>query len=457
MDQTPLPNKHTFGKTPRQSVAVIGSGISGMSAAWLLSSAHDVTVFEKEGRIGGHSNTVFAPVPGHAEPIAVDTGFIVYNTLNYPNLIALFEHLGVPTQPSNMSFSASLDRGRLEYAGNNMFTLFAQKRNLFRPRYWRMLSEIKRFYGAAPSLLARPDAETLTLGEYLKSEGYSDALVMDHLLPMGAAIWSSSVEEMAAYPAAAFVRFFESHGLLRITNRPEWRTVDGGSREYVRRITERYADKVQLANGAKSIRRKGGVVFIEDNNGVIHRFDKVLIATHGDEALSLLSDPTKDERELLGNFRYQANETILHRDPTHMPRRKSVWASWNYLTQKQEHDTKVCVTYWMNLLQNLPTKEPILVTLNPFDEIDPRTEMARFSYMHPIFDQGAIAAQRDLWRLQGVNQTWFAGSYFGHGFHEDGLQAGLAAAEDLGGVRRPWTVEGESNRIYLAPARKVAA
>ncbi len=437
-------------------VAVIGGGISGMSAAWLLSQTHNVTVFERENRIGGHSNTVEARV-GPGAPIPVDTGFIVYNTINYPNLIALFEHLGVETQPSNMSFAASLERGRLEYAGNNLFTMFAQKRNLFRPRYWRMLREIMRFYKNAPSLLERPDADTLSLGAVLDEGGYSDALAMDHLLPMGAAIWSSSVEEMTRYPAAAFVRFFVSHGLLKMTDRPEWRTVRGGSREYVKRLRASCGDRVQIDSGAAGVVRKDSGAFVENAAGFARRFDKVLIATHADEALGLLRDPSAGEQALLSKFTYQENRAILHQDPALMPRRKAVWSSWNYLTEKSDRGAKVCVTYWMNLLQNLPNEHPLFVTLNPLQEPKAVGVLREFLYTHPVFDQDAFQAQRELWSLQGDRNTWFAGSYFGHGFHEDGLQSGLAAAEDLGGVRRPWSVENESGRLYLPEARRKAA
>jgi predicted NAD/FAD-binding protein len=427
------------------NIAIIGTGISGMSAAWLLSQNHDVTVYEREPRIGGHSNTVQAPAPGGEIP--VDTGFIVYNDVNYPNLVALFDHLGVPTQASDMSFAVSLDDGALEYAGSNLGQLFAQKKNLFRPRFWTMLRDIKRFYRDAPRFLDAPDDDIMTLGAYLDANGFGVSFQQDHLLPMAAAVWSTPAGSVRDYPAKAFIRFCDNHGLLRIGNRPRWRTVTGGSRAYVARLTARYADKIRLATAAAEITRIPDAVMIRSSTGDVATYDHVVIATHADQALKLLSDSTAEESEILGAFGYQPNLTVLHSDAALMPKRRSVWSSWNYLGG--ESDNALCVTYWMNRLQTIPKETPLFVTLNPIHDPAPGSIVKTEMYEHPQFDAAAIRAQGKLWSLQGQGNTWFAGAYFGSGFHEDGLQAGLAVAEALGGVKRPWSVADESGRIRI--------
>ena len=437
------------------NIAIVGSGISGMAAAWLLSRRHRVTVFEKDGRLGGHSNTV--PVQVGDRTVPVDTGFIVYNTLNYPNLVALFDHLQVPTKPSSMSFAVSLDQGALEYSGGGKLNgLIGQRCNLVRPRFWSMVQDILRFYREAPRDLSLGRLEGITLGEYVSAAGYSEAFVEDHLLPMAAAIWSSPLAAMRDHSAASIVRFFETHGLLRLEDRPQWRTVDGGSREYVRRLTASYADRVRLRCGARKVLRRGRGVWIEDESGVLSHFDHVVIATHADEALDLLDDPSSLEFELLGAIRYQANPAVLHQDESLMPRRKRVWSSWNYMRNgRGDAERSIHVTYWMNRLQGIDPALPLFVTLNPPRE--PAKMLGYFLYHHPLLDAAATRAQKRLWDLQGRRNTWFCGSYFGAGFHEDGLQAGLAVAEQLGGAWRPWDVPGESDRIHLRPLHLEAA
>ena len=431
-------------------IAIVGTGISGLSAAWLLSRRHQVTVYEQADRIGGHSNTV--SVPRKVGSIPVDTGFIVYNRDTYPNLVALFDHLGVATQASDMSFAVSLDNGRLEYSGSGLAGLFAQPANLVRPRFWSMLSDLVRFYRAASRDAAAGVAPDLTLGAYLDRGKYGRAFRGDHLLPMAGAIWSATPAEMEAFPASAFLRFHHNHGLLKLRDRPQWRTVSGGSRAYVERLTAAFADRIVRDNAVRAIRRSGDGVMITDSRGCTERFDHVVVATHADQALAMLADPVAAERDLLGAFRYSRNLAVLHTDAGFMPRRRAAWASWNYLGRSDGAADAVCITYWMNLLQGIGDDTPLFVTLNPPRPPRAGTLIQSEIYEHPLFDAAALAAQQRLWSLQGVRNTWFCGAYFGAGFHEDGLQAGLAVAEQLGGVPRPWSVAAPSGRIVVHDA-----
>jgi predicted NAD/FAD-binding protein len=416
-----------------------------MSAAWLLSQRHDVTVYEKNGRLGGHSNTV--TVPTSLGPTPVDTGFIVFNDITYPNLVALFEHLGVATKSSDMSFGVSLNGGRTEYSSVDASSFLGGGRNLVKPRFWSMTWDLLRFYRDAPLELLRTRDDLMSLGEYLERRGYGEAFQRDHLLPQAAAIWSASLAEIHNYPACAFVRFFENHGLLKLQGRPEWRTVDGGSRAYVEKLTAPFAECARLNAGAMSVRREGGGVWVRDAQGAAERFDSIVIATHADEALSMLEDPSAEERALLGAFRYSENRVVLHTDRALMPRRQPLWASWNYVGDNPEGGC--VVSYWMNKLQRIESKEQLFLTLNPRTMPREDTVLYETAYDHPLFDAAAMRAQQKLWSLQGARNTWFCGAHFGAGFHEDGLQAGLAVAEQLGGVRRPWTVKDESGRIHL--------
>jgi len=421
-------------------IAVIGSGVAALSSAWLLSQRHRVTVYEKADRLGGHSHTVKAALATGDVP--VDTGFICFNDATYPNLIALFEHLGVQTRQTDMSFGVSLDDGGFEYAAPG---LLAQKSNLLKPRFWSMLSELLRFYREAPKdlkALADPD---LTLGAYLERQGYGAPFRNDHLLPMAAAIWSSKADTLLDYPAQAFVQFCNNHGLLQLMNRPQWRTVVGGSRTYVERLARGLSD-IRLNRGVVSVQRVDGVVIVLDSEGGRERFDHVVIGTHADQALSMLAAPTEQEHQLLGAFGYSRNHAVLHTDTSLMPRRRGAWASWNYIGT----DDGLCVTYWMNRLQGLPGQD-VFVTLNPPRPPRRDTLLRSEIYEHPIFNPAALKAQRQLWQLQGQGGVWFCGAHFGSGFHEDGLQSGLAVAEELGGVRRPWSVPNESGRIPLTP------
>jgi len=436
----------------RLSIAVIGSGISGLSAAWLLNRDHDVQVFEADSRIGGHSNTV--EVAGQP----VDTGFIVYNETTYPNLTALFAHLGVPTRATDMGFAVSLDHGRLEYAGGDLGGLFAQKRNLVSPRFWRMIADLVRFYRRAPRDL--PHLGDIALGAYLDRLGLGAAFRDDHLYPMAAAIWSTPVAQIPDYPAAAFIRFCDNHGLLNLGARPPWRTVEGGSRAYVERLSAPLAGRIQTHTPVRAVRRLPHGVDVVTDHGT-QRFDHVVIATHGDLALAMLPDADGEERRVLGAFGYRANMAVLHSDPALMPKRRRVWSAWNYASVGGAAQSALSVTYWMNCLQTwLPDDLPLFLTLNPLVQPDPALVHARIAYDHPVFDAAAGRAQSDLWSLQGRRRTWFCGAHFGAGFHEDGLQAGLAVAEALGGVRRPWDVADESARIQITaplPAPATAA
>jgi predicted NAD/FAD-binding protein len=431
----------------RLRIAVIGSGISGLSAAWLLSRCHDVTLYERADRIGGHSNTVLASVGGRSMP--VDTGFIVFNRKTYPNLTALFDFLRVPTRSSEMSFAVSLDGGALEYSGTGPSGLFAQGRNLVRPRFWSMLLDLARFYREATRDAALVEHESMTLGEYLARGGYGDAFRDDHLLPMASAIWSASPSEMLSHPAAAFIRFQHNHGLLQRRDGPAWETVAGGSRTYVNRLVSSFDGKIKCDCGVKQVRRVPDQIIVTDSEGRSEAFDQAVLASHADQSLEMLSDANTREKCLLGSFRYSRNLAVLHTDDSFMPKRRAVWSSWNYIGCRRRSGDRVCVTYWMNRLQNLASETPLFVTLNPPRPPRAGTLLHSEAYDHPIFDDKAISAQRQLWLFQGKRNTWFCGAYFGAGFHEDGLQAGLAVAEQLGGVRRPWQVANESGRIVL--------
>ena len=433
-------------------IAVIGGGIAGLSAAWLLSRRHEVTLYEKEDWLGGHAHTVDVETAGG--PLAVDTGFIVYNRANYPNFVQLLDHLEVASTETNMSFAASVGEGRFEYS-SDLLGLVGQTSNLGRRDYWQMLADIVRFYTHAESLLDSPEIEGMTLGAFLDRHGYSPQLVDLHVLPMCAAIWSSSAEAIRGFPMQAFVRFFSSHQLFKVGRRAKWRTVAGGSRSYVQALVADFAGPVRLAPAARAISRQGGLVTVEDTRGARDVFTDVVLASHADQSLALLDDADDLERQVLGAFGYTKNRAVLHDDRTLMPRRRHVWASWNYIGgDDMEGGEALCVSYWMNRLQKLDRRHPIFLTLNPPREPKAGQVLRSFEYEHPLFTQAALSAQRDLWQLQGRRGTWFCGSYFGYGFHEDGLQSGLDVAERFG-VRRPWAMP--ASRIAAAPDMLEAA
>ena len=420
------------------NIAVVGSGIAGLSAAWHL--AQDprvrVTLYESDLRLGGHAHTVDVTIGG--KTFGVDTGFLVFNHKTYPGLTPFFEQLGVPTVPSDMGFSVQVGKS-LEWAGNSLSSVFTQRKNLASPRFWRMLKDMLRFNKAATRFALQPPNTTQTLGDYLIANRYSAELRDWYLIPMAAAIWSCPTETMLAYPMATFSRFCHNHGLLQITNRPQWYTVQGGSRQYVDKVREALSSKgceVRLGQAVTKIVRTDDGATLHTAVGVA-RFDAVVIAAHSDQALRLLDAPTADEQRVLGAIRYQPNLAVLHTDSSVLPSHQRAWAAWNYETQSSSANPsqqRVCLHYLLNKLQPLPVgvDAPVLVSLNPLSLINPAKVIQTFDYDHPVFDSGAIAAQQALPSIQGDRtggSVWFAGAWANYGFHEDGFQSGRAAAE----------------------------
>jgi len=404
-------------------IAVIGTGIAGNVAAWHLCREHDITVFEAGGHIGGHTHT--HTIDDDGRPLSIDTGFIVFNDWTYPNFIALLDELGVASQPSEMSFGVKCEQTGLEYKGHTLNTLFAQRRNLLRPSFYRMLRDILRFNREARTLLEADD-DSLTLGEYLHDNRYSTAFIDNYIIPMGAAIWSAEPRRMLSFPAENFVRFFANHGLLNIRNRPQWRVIRGGSKAYVERLTAPFRQHIRLNTPVTGItRRPTHIEVCSDRHGA-ERFDRVFIAAHSDQALAMLRDATVQERAVLGAIPYQRNEVVLHNDTSLLPRRRLAWSAWNYHRLAGDIPA-VAVTYNMNLLQGLPTRQTYLVTLNNSAAIDPHRIIKRLSYDHPVFTPAGIAAQQRQGDINGINRTYFCGAYWRNGFHEDGVVSALNA------------------------------
>jgi len=429
-------------------LAVVGAGVSGLVAAWLLGDSHEVTLFEAGNYLGGHTNTVDVHLEGKTHP--VDTGFLVFNEKTYPNLIGMFDLLGVDSVETEMSFAVSLQNPVIEWAGSSLTTLFGQKRNLARPRFWAMLADILRFNRASVAVLAAAQSDNGSLRDYLDREHYSSAFSEWYLLPMAAAIWSCPTRQMLDMPLATFVRFCDNHGLLQITNRPLWRTVKGGGREYVSRIAARLKD-VRLGCPVVSIEREAfAAPLFSDRTrlrvnyaGSSDIFDKVVMACHSDQALAILgASASEAQREVLSAVRYQPNRALLHTDRALLPRDEKLWSAWNYFAGNGEPgDQAVGVSYLINRLQPLPFKTPVLVSLNPAREPNPSTVIAEFEYAHPMFDGPAITAQQRLndvtSGIQGDGNIWLCGAWSGYGFHEDGVNSAVRVAASMG-VRAPW-------------------
>jgi predicted NAD/FAD-binding protein len=404
-------------------IAIVGAGISGLTAAHLLSRRHTVTVFEAGDRIGGHTHTL--DVERDGKSWAVDTGFIVYNDRTYPNFTKLLDSLGVRRKPSDMSFSVRDTGSGLEYNGTSLNTLFAQRRNLVSPSFWGMIRSIMRFNREAPAVLGTSAAD-VTIDDYLSNNSYGAAFADHYLIPMGAAVWSMPRSRLREFPIGFFVRFFHNHGFLSVNDRPQWYVVEGGSKNYLPPLCAPFATGIRRGTPVTSIRRPANHVEV---NG--ERFDEVVLACHSNQALAMLEDPSEDEKEILGALPYQRNTAILHTDTSLLPKRKLAWASWNYNLHDDE-DAPVPVTYNMNMLQTLDASETFLVTLNRDEEIDPEKVIARVPYEHPIYSKAGIAAQQRHRAISGARNTHYCGAYWRYGFHEDGVVSALRVAERFG-------------------------
>jgi len=412
------------------TIAVIGGGVAGLSAAFLLQEKFKVTLFERNDYVGGHTHTIVIP-SGPDEGIPLDTGFIVLNDRTYPTFHRFLRRLGVSVRASDMSFGFHDERTGLQYSGSGLNGLFAQRVNLFKPSFHRMLWEIRRF-GKEGEEDLKKGATAPTLGKYLESKRFSREMIDQYLLPMGSAIWSTPPGEIWDFPTETFLGFFKNHGLLNLSDRPQWQTVVGGSHSYVRAFLKDFRGEVRKSSGVTSVRREGEGVVLSQGN-LVERFDKVVIATHADEALELLEDPSQDERRLLGSWRYQDNHTVLHSDVSVLPPNRRAWASWNYVVERDAPPGgKTSLSYHMNRLQGLKAQKQYCVTLNR--SVPPREgeTIREFFYHHPTYSLASVKSQGELPRLNGVRNTYFCGSYFGYGFHEDAVKAGVAVGRALG-------------------------
>jgi len=410
-------------------IAIVGAGIAGLGSAWLLSKqGHAVTLYEANDYLGGHTHTVDVTLDGLTAP--VDTGFLVFNDRTYPNLVALFDELGVGSVASEMSFSARIDAAGIEWAGTSVASLFAKPSNALRPDFWRMLADIARFNRETTAMIAGRTLPAISLGAFLDDGRYGASFRDWYLLPMAAAIWSSPANAILAFPLPTFVRFCHNHGLLGLRDRPQWRTVEGGGREYVAKIVAQLPD-VRRATPVQRIRRDGNGVDVE-TAGRSERYDELVLACHSDQSRKLLADPTRGEARLLAAIRYQPNRVVLHTDASLLPRSRRAWAAWNYLAvDDRDGSRSVAVSYLLNKLQPLPFATPVIVTLNPPFDPDPALTLREFEYSHPLFDAPALAAQAGFAALQGQRHTWYAGAWLGHGFHEDGLKSAHAVAAGI--------------------------
>ena len=418
-------------QTGKQKIAVIGSGIAGLSAAHVLSREHEVSLFEANDYLGGHTHTQDVELGGKTYP--VNTGFIVYNDWTYSNFIKLMDQLGVESEASDMSFSVRCENTGLEYNGTSLNSLFAQRLNIIRPKFLFMVKDILRFNKQTVELLAKDEVDDAqTLGQFVKENGYSDAFVNYYIVPMGAAIWSASVAVMMDFPLRFFLRFFNNHGMLSVDDRPQWRVLKGGSRSYIEPITRFYKDRIHLNTPIRQVLRHADGVDVITKQGDTLRFDQVVFACHSDQALAMLAEPTRAESEVLGALPYQNNHVVLHTDESLMPKKKLAWAAWNYHIPQRANDCAM-VTYNMNILQNFDdAPETLLLTLNRNQEINPAKIIAKYEYTHPVFTQDGIKAQARHADISGHNRTHYCGAYWFNGFHEDGVKSGLRVAEAFG-------------------------
>jgi|TARA_Y100000385_G_scaffold267026_2_gene302754 uncharacterized protein len=442
-----------------KSVAIIGTGIAGMGCAHFLHRDHEVTLFEQNDYVGGHTNTVMAKELGTECEVPIDTGFMVYNRVTYPHLCRLFDELYVPVKQTDMSFSVSDKRNGIEWCGSSLNHIFAQRKNLLNWRFLKMVKSIDRFNREAIVALEDPETANLTLGEYVNKRGYGQNFLEMYLVPMGGAVWSMPPAEMLGFPAATLLRFFHNHGFLGLNTQHQWWTVDGGARQYVQRITAPWRDRIQVGVGAAKVEREAGSVWITTTNGQRLQFESVILAAHADQSLRLLSDPTTAEREVLGCFHYQDNMATLHTDDSVMPRTRRAWASWNYETSvKPDGEFDPATHYWMNRLQGVSDRENYFVSINRAEYVAPEKVLRRIAYHHPLFDLGAINSQDRLpeinQRASGSTETYFAGSYFRYGFHEDAFKSAVDLSTQLLG-RDPWTVAPE--KLNVEEAERIAS
>ncbi|MBR72698.1 MAG: NAD/FAD-binding protein [Rhodospirillaceae bacterium] len=417
-------------------IAVIGSGIAGISAAWLLSTRHDVQIYEQNDYVGGHSNTVNITLGNQKK--CVDTGFIVFNNKTYPNLTSLFDYLGVKTKISDMSFAVSLSRLDIEYCSKGLNGFFAQRNNLLKFSHWSIIVNLLRFYKL--SSIKSKSFSHFTVADFLKENSYSDSFINLHLLPMIAAIWSVPISQASDFPFSSVVNFFDNHGLLKLGNRPVWKTVIGGSRSYVKKIVQDIPKPIKLNCQIVNVIRQDNKVILIDQIGNKYTHDMVIIASHADQALNILDCPTLKEKEILGGFKYCLNKAVLHEDVNLMPKRRSVWSSWNVIDTGLEKNN-LGVTYWLNNLHKFNDLPNIFLTLNPPKRIDPKMFKKSFLYSHPLLNHNAQRARKNLSIIQGKDNIWFCGSYFGYGFHEDALLSALNISEKFG-IVAPWKSNG---------------
>ena len=432
-------------------IAVIGSGVAGIGASWALSRVHEVTLYEANERVGGHSRTLDVEVDGRIVP--VDTGFIVYNERNYPNLVRFFHELGIETEASDMSFAVSTEDGAIEYGGR-VGAMFSTPSSLLDRRIWGLVRGINRFRSEADELAAGRVPDDISISDYLERRGYPSAFATYYLMPLASAVWSGTRNHAEDMPARTFLEFLDNHGLITIIDRPQWRTVSGGSQTYVRRAVKEVTT-VHTERGVRSVRRTPTGVIVHDVTGAAEHFDQVVFATHADVTLDILGDEaTNDERRILSAFHYDRNEVVLHTDRATMPKKRKVWSAWNAIERIDDVGSRpVSVSYWMNRLQNLDVESDVIVTLNPGDGIDPSRVIDRWATMHPQFDLATDAAQRAMPTIQGRDRIWYAGAHLGYGFHEDGLQSGLTVAAALG-APAPWhddIVPRSTAALHAAP------